>query len=375
MAYLVTTRSGSYVTSTLAEAKAVERAGGKPTKRKRSAKRRNPGDPQFWAGEVVEALVEAIVALEPAFTFDPVESVLFSSADSFSAAYDPELSQIEARIIVLRDGTVRVLSEVYGNVTFPPAGSAAEARNRAAQAVAWARRTFGRVENPAKSGKPANRGTWPDGCKWRLRKVPKSRGAATYAETQGEWEVSWTDPDGYTDGEFFGSEEAARRYVQSQQNPARRRRNPWPDDVPPRFQTKAKHAIAVARTQLDEAAAKAAREFERLVDDDYQANNRPDFYGRPGPRAFTPAESAWWDSYKTPEAEREIREAVLHRNPIAPGPAAGLLVRMRADGANTFTKKVAWVRKHMPTITGPQAFVAELTRAGGEKHRPRRKRK
>jgi len=41
--YLVTTRSGTYTTSTLAEAKAVERAGGVPPKRKRSAKRRrNP---------------------------------------------------------------------------------------------------------------------------------------------------------------------------------------------------------------------------------------------------------------------------------------------------------------------------------------------
>jgi hypothetical protein len=41
---------------------------------------------------------------------------------------------------------------------------------------------------------------------------------------------------------------------------------------------------------------------------------------------------------------------------------AGLLKRLHADGADTFTKKVKWVAKHIPTITDPQAYVGWLTR-------------
>lgn len=546
------------------------------------AKRRNPGDPQFWAGEVVDALVKAIVALEPAFTFDPVESFLFSSADSFSAAYDPELSQIEARIVVLRDGTVRVLSEVYGNATFPPAGSAAEARNRAAQAVAWARRTFGRVENPARRRRnPAGEipmgwarrpfadvidalaqmwkqkatmfveptaenaalvrsladearakygapfGPWVEKAQFKAEKWQGQRFLAFDEKRKKSWAAT-LEPEAlsvtlwelglfqqdrgqfYVDNVFVrlagllpnvvfvsagaegrwfntpkgridifdvpdehkikgaeytyrlsaphlvgqpgpradqwlveqmqsahrarepvaapaasrksakkanakpakcGAVLADARWHKSKsskakvascastlgktrwsktQNPARRRRNPG----------KASEAVADAWTAINYAQMSGNPYFSHLelaprhgatftvynhahdvavnVDGTSESTSPMPVYiekfvhGKLAGTKFVKASS------------NAIEDAILsahepdwstRRNPIAPGPAAGLLVRMHADGANTFAKKVAWVRKHMPAITGPQAFVAELTRAGGEKHRPRRKRK
>ena len=39
------------------------------------------------------------------------------------------------------------------------------------------------------------------------------------------------------------------------------------------------------------------------------------------------------------------------------GTQHGLLQRMIADGADTFAKKVRWVRKHIPSVTDPQAFA------------------
>lgn len=47
----------------------------------------------------------------------------------------------------------------------------------------------------------------------------------------------------------------------------------------------------------------------------------------------------------------------------------GLVQRMLSDGADTFAKKVRWVKKHIPFIERPEGFVAWATR--GEK-RPRR---
>jgi hypothetical protein len=47
--------------------------------------------------------------------------------------------------------------------------------------------------------------------------------------------------------------------------------------------------------------------------------------------------------------------------------AEGLLHRMLADGADTFAKKVAWVKKHMPSIDRPRTFVGWVTK--GERGR------
>lgn len=47
--------------------------------------------------------------------------------------------------------------------------------------------------------------------------------------------------------------------------------------------------------------------------------------------------------------------------------AEGLLARMKADGADTFAKKVAWVKKHMPSIDRPRTFVGWVTK--GERGR------
>ena len=47
--------------------------------------------------------------------------------------------------------------------------------------------------------------------------------------------------------------------------------------------------------------------------------------------------------------------------------AEGLLTRMKADGADTFAKKVAWVKKHMPSIDRPRTFVGWVTK--GERGR------
>jgi hypothetical protein len=47
--------------------------------------------------------------------------------------------------------------------------------------------------------------------------------------------------------------------------------------------------------------------------------------------------------------------------------AEGLLGRMHADGADTFAKKVKWVKKHMPQIDRPRTFVGWVTK--GERGR------
>ena len=47
--------------------------------------------------------------------------------------------------------------------------------------------------------------------------------------------------------------------------------------------------------------------------------------------------------------------------------AEGLLARMKADGANTFAKKVKWVKRHMPNIGDPVPFVGWVTK--GERGR------
>ena len=58
--------------------------------------------------------------------------------------------------------------------------------------------------------------------------------------------------------------------------------------------------------------------------------------------------------YKMPEAQ-------------ARHTAEGLLARMKADGADTFAKKVKWVKKHMPNIDRPRTFVGWVTK--GERGR------
>ena len=47
--------------------------------------------------------------------------------------------------------------------------------------------------------------------------------------------------------------------------------------------------------------------------------------------------------------------------------AEGLLARMLADGADTFAKKVKWVKRHMPNIDQPRTFVGWVTK--GERGR------
>jgi hypothetical protein len=39
---------------------------------------------------------------------------------------------------------------------------------------------------------------------------------------------------------------------------------------------------------------------------------------------------------------------------------------LMARGGKTFDSKVAWVKKHMPEITDPEAFVASALRSIGE---------
>lgn len=58
--------------------------------------------------------------------------------------------------------------------------------------------------------------------------------------------------------------------------------------------------------------------------------------------------------YKMPEAQ-------------ARHTAEGLLARMLADGADTFAKKVAWVKRHIPSIDRPRTFVGWVTK--GERGR------
>jgi hypothetical protein len=58
--------------------------------------------------------------------------------------------------------------------------------------------------------------------------------------------------------------------------------------------------------------------------------------------------------YKMPEAQ-------------ARHTADGLLARMLADGADTFAKKVKWVKRHMPNIDQPRTFVGWVTK--GERGR------
>ena len=48
------------------------------------------------------------------------------------------------------------------------------------------------------------------------------------------------------------------------------------------------------------------------------------------------------------------------------GSQEGLRQRMIADGATTFAKKVAWVRKHIPSVDDPQSFVGWIV----AKHNP-----
>jgi len=48
------------------------------------------------------------------------------------------------------------------------------------------------------------------------------------------------------------------------------------------------------------------------------------------------------------------------------GSQEGLRQRMIADGATTFAKKIAWVRKHIPSVTDPQSFVGWIV----AKHNP-----
>lgn len=47
--------------------------------------------------------------------------------------------------------------------------------------------------------------------------------------------------------------------------------------------------------------------------------------------------------------------------------AEGLLARMKADGADTFAKKIKWVKTHMPNIDRPRTFVGWVTK--GERGR------
>jgi hypothetical protein len=75
------------------------------------------------------------------------------------------------------------------------------------------------------------------------------------------------------------------------------------------------------------------------------------------------------------------KECVVRRKPVVANPhrgyhmpeaqarhtAEGLLARMLADGADTFAKKVKWVKRHMPNIDRPRTFVGWVTK--GERGR------
>jgi hypothetical protein len=94
------------------------------------------------------------------------------------------------------------------------------------------------------------------------------------------------------------------------------------------------------------------------------------------------------DPTDVPTAPAEVKEALrrkpcwvvlatrLARNPHrgyhmpeaqARHTAEGLLARMLADGADTFAKKVKWVKRHMPNIDRPRTFVGWVTK--GERGR------
>lgn len=76
---------------------------------------------------------------------------------------------------------------------------------------------------------------------------------------------------------------------------------------------------------------------------------RPPYLHENKPMKRNPAKG-----YKMPEAQ-------------ARHTAEGLLARMKADGADTFAKKVKWVKKHIPSIDRPRTFVGWVTK--GERGR------
>lgn len=78
----------------------------------------------------------------------------------------------------------------------------------------------------------------------------------------------------------------------------------------------------------------------------------------------------WWKAYS------QLAQSTKRRNPAkgykmpetqARHTAEGLLARMKADGADTFAKKVAWVKRHIPSIDRPRTFVGWVTK--GERGR------
>lgn len=61
--------------------------------------------------------------------------------------------------------------------------------------------------------------------------------------------------------------------------------------------------------------------------------------------------------------------APLRANPFPPSVRRSLLARMDADGCDTFKAKVAWVKRHLPGIDDPQAFVGALVAQSAERRR------
>ena len=60
----------------------------------------------------------------------------------------------------------------------------------------------------------------------------------------------------------------------------------------------------------------------------------------------------------------------MARNPFTPASRAALLLRMEQDGCETFADKVRWVKRHIPSITTPAAFVAALVDGAGVRNPP-----
>lgn len=88
------------------------------------------------------------------------------------------------------------------------------------------------------------------------------------------------------------------------------------------------------------------------------------------PKAAQAKGLAWWKAYS------HLAQSTKKRNPAkgykmpeaqAKHTAEGLLKRMKADGADTFAKKVAWVKKHIPSVDRPRTFVGWVTK--GERGR------
>lgn len=79
------------------------------------------------------------------------------------------------------------------------------------------------------------------------------------------------------------------------------------------------------------------------------------------PKAAEAKRLAWWKAYSALAADHRKK-----RNPgLTPAGKRHLIQTMHKAGADTFTKKMRYVRRHMPHVTDPAAFVGYIMQ--GEK--------